>query len=388
MIFTDPRFVLLVLIGWGLFFAVPPRHRPLVLAGSGVTFYATFAGRHLPLIMALMVGTFLATKGRALWILVGAIALLFAGFKLGLDMTWLRTGGTLPSAISVPIVPLGFSFLSFELLHFAIDRRAGRITSAPVLEYAAFAFFFPCRVAGPIKRFPQFVEAVRTAEPSFVNVCSGLVRILVGLAKKTVLADTLGLTVAEISHATTPFQVWRVVLAYSLQIYLDFSGYSDIAIGTSRLFGIAIPENFHAPYLSSSVQEFWTRWHISLSSWARDYIFAPLGRGLFRTRLRRFPDLVATLSCLATFLFIGAWHGLTPNYLAWGAYHGLLVAGYLVYRRRVPLTVATSRLYQSRYADIVGALMTFFLVTVGWVPFITKDLQHTLTTIRMMFGLS
>src|SRR5207248_9224768 len=169
----------------------------------------------------------------------------------------------------------------------------------------------------------QFVAALRDAEPSRANVYAGLLRILLGLAKKFLLADVLVLTVAEQPFVTTGRHAWIIVFAFSLQIFFDFSAYSDIAIGLGWTLGIVLPENFRAPYLAKNIREFWDRWHITLSHWVRDYVFTPRGRTLFRTKLRPWPAAIAAISYLVTFLVVGAWHGLTAGFLIWGAYHGI-----------------------------------------------------------------
>jgi alginate O-acetyltransferase complex protein AlgI len=158
-----------------------------------------------------------------------------------------------------------------------------------------------------------------------------------------------------------------------------------MAIGASRMLGFAVPENFNWPYLSPSIQEFWNRWHMSLSGWARDYVFTPAGRRLFKTRLKTSPTAIAALSYFATFLVIGAWHGLTPNFLVWGAYQGLLLTAYYVYRAYIPAGVARSGWFQSRLAGAASVALTFMAVTIGWVPFMT-DLPRATTLLRLMFG--
>jgi alginate O-acetyltransferase complex protein AlgI len=387
VIFTDLRFAALVAVCWVLFFLAPRRFRPVVLAVCGVAFYASFAGQYLPLTLWLILGAYLLGTGRGPWALAIVVIVLFVKFKLGFDASGLSWPGPILSPRAALIVPLGFSFLVFELLHFVIERQRGHLADATFPWFAAFTLYFPARVAGPIKRYPQFAEAVAAASPSFANIYYGLLRILAGLVKKTVFADVLGLTAAELIYVETPAHAWRVVLAYSFQIYLDFSAYSDIAIGVSRVFGITIPENFRWPYLSPSVQEFWNRWHISLSSWARDYVFTPLGHVLFKTRLRRSAATIAAVSYLVTFLLIGAWHGLTATFLVWGLYHGLLLTAYYIYRKRVPRAVASSRFYASRPAHAAGVALTFVLVTIGWVPFMSTDLTRSLKLLKALLGL-
>ena len=303
------------------------------------------------------------------------------------------------------------SFLAFELMHFAIDRRRGRIGETSLVDLAAYALFFPCRVAGPIRRFPDFMAAVARAEASLDDVYAGVGRILIGLVKKVVVADVLALTVAEAGllvtamagartltaeeallvpsneagSAATALHVWKIVLAYSLQIFFDFSAYSDIAIGVSRVLGVRVPENFRWPYLSPNIREFWNRWHVTLSAWVRDYVFLPAGHAAFRTRLRRAPLFVAAASYLGSFLIIGAWHGLAANYLLWGAYHGALLTGYQAVRARLSPAIVTSRLYRSPLATAAGTAITFTLVSIGWVLFMTNP-SDAWRLLRIMFG--
>jgi len=148
--------------------------------------------------------------------------------------------------------------------------------------------------------------------------------------------------------------------------------------------GIRIPENFRAPYLSSNIQEFWNRWHISLSSWVRDYVFMEVGQPLFKTRLKSRPRVIAAACYMTTFIVVGAWHGLTPNFLLWGLYHGLLLTAYHLYKVWIPIAVARSPLYSSRGATWAGMGLTFFLVTVGWVLFMV-DLPSGFGLLRLMF---
>ena len=195
MIFTEVRFALLLASCWFVFFAVPARLRSVILALWGIAFYALYAGQFLPLVVLLIAAAYYAGRGGASMAVIVALVALFAAVKLGFSPgVWFTPTGT-RAALS-PLVPLGYSFLAFELLHFLIERRRGRLEAASLFDLAAFALFFPCRVAGPIKRYPAFVDAIAAARPSSENVYLGLVRILTGLFKKIVLADTLATTVA------------------------------------------------------------------------------------------------------------------------------------------------------------------------------------------------
>jgi alginate O-acetyltransferase complex protein AlgI len=185
--------------------------------------------------------------------------------------------------------------------------------------------------------------------------------------------------------ADTTIAAWRGVIACSLWIYLDFSAYSDIAIGVSRLFGIGVPENFRWPYVSVSITQFWERWHISLSQWIREYVFLPLGRGLYGTRLRAWPVFLALISFETTFLIVGAWHGMALNFLIWGGYHGLLLGGHHVYSRRAPAWLADWPPYHSRLAHVASGLLTWTLVTLGWVPF-AFDVPASARMLRLLAG--
>jgi alginate O-acetyltransferase complex protein AlgI len=359
VIFTELRFVLLFALCWIAFFTVPRAWRSATLAAFGIVFYAMFAGPGvLGVVLLLTVAAY-----------VRAPALLFVIVLIVAKV---------PDAFGT--VALGLSYLTFELIHVVVERRRGRIPDMSFTELLAFVFFAPARIAGPIKRFPQFRDAVAGAELSGDDVYAGVLRILLGLAKKFLLADVLALTVAESEYASSMRQAWLVVLAFGLQLFLDFSAYSDIAIGFARTLGIRLPENFNWPYLAANIREFWERWHITLSQWVRDYVFTPLGRALFGTPLRPYPAAIATISYLVTFAVVGAWHGLEPRFVLWGLYHGALLSIFHVWRRYVPSS-------DSRPLRALGIVTTFFFVTIGWVPFFLP-LEKAAHMWALMFGLA
>ncbi|MGD0678779.1 MAG: MBOAT family O-acyltransferase [Polyangiaceae bacterium] len=256
-------------------------------------------------------------------------------------------------------LPLGISFFTFEFIHFAADTYWGRVQRRPPGAYAAFIFFFPTMVAGPIKRFGEFEPELEHARGDPTLFAQGVTRILAGLAKKQVLADTFTLWSDKLNtdalYAASPSQIAVWICAYGMKIYMDFSGYSDVAIGSGYLFGIRIPENFDWPYASRSITEFWRRWHISLGRWIFDYIYVPLGgsrRGEART----------ALNLLATFAISGLWHGAAYNFLAWGLWHGAMMIVHRVWRR-------WSRGPKGPFWDVCALAMTFVGVNVGWAFF-------------------
>jgi alginate O-acetyltransferase complex protein AlgI len=362
------RFIAVFVLCWISFVAVPQRWRPLTLAFWGAVFYALFAGPFLAVVIALTVLAYFAEQRIVAWIAGAAIIALLYYFKARAAVFDVGAGAGASAAV---LIPLGLSYLSFELLHVVIERRRGKIPDLALIDLLAFVFFAPARVAGPIKRYADFTAAVREAIPSAENVYAGTLRVLVGLAKKLFVADVLALTVAERPEVRSAGHAWIVLLAFTFQIYFDFSAYTDVAVGFSRMLGIAVPENFNRPYLAPNIREFWNRWHMTLSAWVRDYVFLPAGRSLFRTRLRAAPTAIAAISYLVTFLIVGAWHGLTAAFLAWGLYHGVLLAAYHVIRAKTPVRVAAHPLYRSRFVSGCGVAITFLLVAIGWVPFMT-----------------
>ncbi len=263
------------------------------------------------------------------------------------------------------IVPLGVSFFTFEFIHVATDVYAGKLERPPLDRYAAFVFFFPTMVAGPIKRYQEFAPQLESARFDPELFSRGITRILAGLAKKHVLADTFGLWSNQlngpaVATATAP-EVLAWVLAYGMKIYLDFSGYSDVAIGSGYLFGIHVPENFAWPYTSPNIREFWRRWHISLGRWIFDYIYAPLGgsrRGNFR----------AAVNLLVTFAVSGLWHGAAYNFLLWGLWHGVCLVVHRLFRHWPGRPTG-------RAWGLFSIGLTFVAVTFGWALF-CMDLRH------------
>ena len=258
------------------------------------------------------------------------------------------------------VLPIGISFYTFESLSYTINVYRGERASRSLLDFALFLSFFPHLVAGPIVRprafLPQLVERPTVVGPEIERA---LVRIAQGFLKKVLLADVLGQYVDAVWTDMAYYPSANVLLAfyaYAFQIYFDFSGYTDIALGVSQLFGLKLPENFDRPYLSQSPREFWQRWHISLSTWLRDYLYVSLGGN-------RVSSARTYVNLLLTMMLGGLWHGAAWTFVAWGTYHGLLLAIHRVVSRRRPAQA------RSPLGAALATLGTFHLVVLGWVLF-------------------
>jgi alginate O-acetyltransferase complex protein AlgI len=266
-----------------------------------------------------------------------------------------------PIAWKRSFLPLGISFFTFEFYHYAWDRRAGKTEAGTLGEYLAFILFFPTMVAGPIKRYQDFLSKLRAGPTPWAEDWEfGITRILAGLAKKFVVADLLTAWTNHLNEHDIPLAhrpiliLWLV--AYGLKIYVDFSAYSDIAIGSARLFGIKVPENFNWPYGRRNIQLFWQNWHISLTRWLTDYVYIPLGGS-------RVSPMRIYLNVMLVMLVSGIWHGAGLNFIAWGIWHGLLLLGHRLWRAwkgepsTHPIPVMASR------------LVTLVAVIIGWAFF-------------------
>lgn len=321
--------------------------------------------------------------------IVGLFLLIKIPSALSTAVAWLsqlRGKETIPS----PVSWLGFSYISFRLLHTIFDRLAGRLPRLSLMTYLNYAIFFPSFVSGPIDRVERFQKDL--AAPLSVDA-DGLTeagtRLFAGLFKKFVLADALGwiaLNQAYLTDAKSGVWLWLFLYAYSLQIFFDFSGYTDMAIGLGRLMGIRLPENFNAPYLKPNLSQFWNSWHITLTQWFRSYFFNPLTRRM-RAARRPLPVFAMIfLSQVATMVLIGLWHGATINYLLWGLWHG---AGLFVQNRwsawTRPYFVEAPPLL-NRVARYAGVFVTFHFVSFSWLFFIFPDASMARFALLRLIG--
>jgi alginate O-acetyltransferase complex protein AlgI len=278
------------------------------------------------------------------------------------------------------VLPVGISFYTFQNMSYTIDVYRGQLTPRKsMLDYAVFSTFFPQLLAGPIVRASEFFEQLdHPPRIDLQKIQYALILIAAGYVKKVVLADNLAISVDEVFSKPADASAWQALLAvyaFAFQIYFDFSGYTDIAIGLALLLGFQFPKNFNYPYLATSCQEFWRRWHMTLSRWLRDYLYIPLGGnkyGLSRT----------TAALMTTMVLGGLWHGASWNFVIWGTLHGF----YLVLER---LAVSRIRWWKSDARTILFArwFLTFHLICFAWIFFRSPDFTTSLQVIQKIGGI-
>ena len=271
-------------------------------------------------------------------------------------------------------LPIGISFYTFQILSYIIDLYTGKIrVQKNLLSFALYISLFPQLIAGPIVKYRDIEEQLVGRKESWSKYSYGMTRFVVGLAKKLLLANTLGAVYSGIQATDvgtlSALTAWTGIACYTLQIYFDFSGYSDMAIGLGSMFGFRFNENFNYPYIATSITDFWRRWHISLSSWFRDYVYIPLGGNRRKT-----PRVIFNL--MVVWLLTGLWHGAAWNFVLWGMFYGVL----LIFEKYVLGDLLP------RIPTPVRWLTTMVLVMCGWVLFSAPDLTGALLYFKAMFG--
>jgi len=273
-------------------------------------------------------------------------------------------------------LPIGISFYTFQTLSYTIDVYRGKVSvQRSYFDFLLFVSLFPSLVAGPIIRYETIAEQISNRRETLDDVCSGACRFIVGLAKKVVIANTLA-PVADAAFSANTLSTefaWLGVLAYTFQIYFDFSGYSDMAIGLSKMFGFNILENFNYPYISRSITEFWRRWHISLGTWFRDYLYIPLGGSRVKSKWR----LVFNL--FIVWLLTGLWHGANWTFILWGLMYFLFIA-------LEKLTGLDKFFINNKVTSVLGFSYTILLVMIGWVLFRAESVSAAVEYITYLFG--
>ncbi len=381
----------------GYWLLSPGGRRWWVLAASAA-FYGWAGWRFLLLLGGMTALSFVATSGLMSRNSLGArqlgLALVFGNLVvLGIFKYYdlfATTLNDLGARISIgPMIsllhlalPLGISFYTFNLLGYGLDVYHHRVEPARAFpDLLRYASFFPTVTSGPLMRYGDFSAQMEANQrPDADGLELGLLNVALGLAKKVVIADWIGQVIDPLWGAHAGLGVsgaWLAVVGYHFRLYFDFSGYCDMAVGIGHFLGIQVPPNFRAPYTARSITEFWQKWHITLSTWFRDYLFFPLSRFLLRRAQGRHPDRTRASSLLLTMSLIGLWHGPSWTYLVWGAYQGLLLAIHAQARSSL----------KRPWPAWAGRTLTTFAVLLGWVVFRSGSLGMALSLYASMFGL-
>jgi alginate O-acetyltransferase complex protein AlgI len=389
MIFNTWDYYLLFLIPSAILCRVAsPRVRPWVIFLSGGLFFTYFSYTQFGGIIGVaclaiflwesFVSRFYKSSSWFCWFGVAQTVVFLVLFKYRNFLTgvlWHEAARN-PLYWKNAFLPLGISFFTFEFVHYAVDRYRNKTEEGSVTEYLAFILFFPTMVAGPIKRYQDFLPKLRSVSREWVvDWQRGVTRILTGLVKKFAVADVLTaytnhlnwMDISRAQRAVLP--LW--LFAYGIKIYADFSAYSDIAIGSARLFGIRVPENFDWPYLRTNITDFWRHWHMSLTNWLIDYIYIPLGGSRSRGG-----QVYANI--LVTMLVSGIWHGAGINFVVWGLLHGIMLAIRRGWRQLRPMPLAAPL-----WSQLASWLLTYAAVNLAWA-FFCMDVRTALFFFRRL----
>ncbi len=390
MVFASPIFLFLFLpLTLAAYFAVPRGWRNGVLLVASLVFYAWGEAPYLALVIGSVlfnyaiggaIGRTATPTTRKRWLALGvagnltALAIFkYANFAVANVNALAPVLAITPLAVAAIPLPLGISFFTFHAISYVVDvykRNAEPERNLP--RFALYILLFPQLIAGPIIRWRDIAAQLPARDQRMADVAYGIRRFVLGLGKKVLIANTLGRTADSIfalpaSDLTTPL-AWLGLVCYTLQIYFDFSGYSDMAIGLMRMFGFRILENFNYPYIARSIREFWRRWHISLSNWFRDYLYIPLG-GNQRGERRAYANLVIV------FLLCGLWHGASWPFVLWGAWHGIFLV-----LERMGIDRALRRVGPLAHAYALLAVMG------GWVLFRCETLTQATAWYAALLG--
>ena len=370
-----------------LYYLLPVRFRNVILLLASLVFYAWGEPVYLFLMLLSILFNYFsgldiarnlqdkrAAKRSLVFNLIINLAVLgffkYEGFVLD------TLNGILPVHISYHALPLpiGISFYTFQILSYIIDVYRGNVkVQTNLSNFALYVTMFPQLIAGPIVQYADVDEQLASREVSWTKFGEGSMYFIRGLAKKVLLANTSGMIFTEVSGLAkgniAVVTAWLGAFAYMFQIYFDFSGYSDMAIGLGKMFGFEFNMNFNYPYVSKSITEFWRRWHISLSSWFRDYVYIPLG-GNRVSKIKHIRNL------LIVWFLTGLWHGAAWNFVAWGLYYGVILIN-----KKYFLSPVLDRL-----PDVVRHIYSIVLVVIGWVLFFSSSFGQAADYIRVMFG--
>ena len=369
-----------------VYFLVPKRAKNGVLLLSSLVFYGWGEPRYLPVmlvsilqgyIFGRLIERFRDTRRAKLFLVLSVLLSLgtLAYFKYA---DFMIANLNALTGLSAPLLrlalPVGISFYTFQILSYTVDVYRGTVPAQRnFIDLAAYIAMFPQLIAGPIVRYSDVAAQIDDRQFDASEAFYGATRFCIGLAKKVLLADAAGKVASQILDGSlasnTTVAAWLGILLYTFEIYFDFSGYSDMAIGMAKLFGFDFDANFDHPYLSASLTEFWRRWHISLGRWFRDYVYIPLGGSRVST-----PKCIRNL--LIVWILTGLWHGASWTFVAWGLYHGILLL-----LEKYPLKGILAKT-----PSPIRHILTLLAVIVGWVLFFSPDFSSAIFYLGRMFG--
>ncbi len=399
MLFNTLEYWGFFLVVLALFYSVPFRLGRWVLLISSIFFYMCWNPKFIILLGGITILDYFAGiliaknegKSRKAWLTVSLVANLgilffFKYYNFFASTVAVALGQPADSFFLNVILPLGISFHTFQSMSYTIDVYRKKTPEIyDFIDFSLFIMFFPQLVAGPIVRAQTFFPELRDWKvPAAKVIESGVILVFVGLIKKAVFADHMAKYADayfnNVHQDYDAYRAWAGVLSFGLQIFFDFSGYTDIARGCARILGFEFPVNFARPYLSKNIAEFWRRWHISLSSWLRDYLYISLGGN-------QISSLVTYRNLILTMVIGGFWHGASWNFIIWGAYHGGLLAIHRYLSQSLKGTPVEEALNQPWLTPFkVG--FTFFLVMIGWIPFRAATLSDSWTVFKNLFHLN
>lgn len=384
MFFNTLEYIILFIVTFALYWALTPeRFKKHILIVFGFFFYFV-AGQFIRVfvlgldIFVFWIGKLLfrykeGSRKRKIAFIVGLISvvgsLVFFKYTTMLIDIAERIAGTELMALHI-VMPVGISFFTFEFIHYLTDIYFGKIKPHTFKDFLLFSFFHPTLVSGPIKRFQLFINSFEKL--SMQRFFRGALMVLAGYFYKFAIADSLVPLTDVLSHPSTgdQYTIGLSLYAYNFRLFFDFAGYSLIAIGCAFLLGWSVPQNFNKPFIATNPSSFWRRWHMSLSSWIRDYIYIFLG-GSRKGKARTIFNLIFIMAVF------GLWHGAGLNFLVWGLYHGIGLAGYHMLFKKIKFSHPALKVF--------GFLFTFNFVVFGWIFFATGSLSDSMVAIEKLF---
>ena len=365
-----------------LYFVVPKKYKNIVLLIFSIIFYFYGEPKYILLMLVEVLFSYFMTlsleknKSKSLLgVIISFHIFLLCVFKyFNFIITNINSifGGNI-SLLNI-VLPIGISFYTFQIISYEVDVYRGKVkASKSLIDYMTYVFLFPQLIAGPIVRYETVSKELKSRNVTLEDFSYGVNRFIIGLFKKVVIANNIGelCNILNSSSEVSVLLYWILGISYMLQIYFDFSGYSDIAIGIGRMIGFKFPENFNYPYIADSVTDFWRRWHMTLSSWFRDYVYIPLGGN-------RVSTLKHIRNILVVWMLTGLWHGASWNFIIWGIYFGviLIIEKYFLNKMLEKLPKVIRNIY------------TMFIVMISFIIFSIDDMSSALTVIKGLFSFS